>query len=99
MTSFLLDHLHPAQPEGVAHDCNGGERHRRRREYGVQKAVLAEEGLQRLRNGAAREERVKDAGGYGYERDVVGEGPEQVLLYVPDRGLRETYGAGDAAHV
>src|SRR5918998_5108933 len=99
MTSFLLDHLHPAQPEGVAHDGNGGERHRPRREYGVQEAVLAEEGLQRLRDGAAREERVQDTGGDRDERDVVGEGPEQVLLYVPHRGLREIYGAGDAAHV
>src|ERR671916_790974 len=100
MTSFLLDHLHPAQPEGVAHDGNGGERHRYcRREYGIQKSVLSEQGLQRPGDGTVREERVQDTGGDRDERDVVGEGPEQVLLYVPHRGLREIYGAGDAAHV
>src|SRR3712207_6093820 len=99
MTSSLLVDLHPAQPEGVAHDGHGGERHRRRREHGIQKSVLSEQGLQRLGGGAVREERVQDTGGNRDERDVVGEGPEQVLLYVSDRGLREIYGAGDAAHV
>src|SRR5918998_1405350 len=100
MTSFLLDHLHPAQPEGVAHDGNGGERHRYcRREYGIQKAVLAEQGLQRLRDGAAREERIQETGGDRDERDVVGEGPEQVLLDVPYRRLREGYRPRHPAHV
>src|SRR3712207_6061060 len=49
LSSLSLVDLHPPEPEGVAHHRHARERHRRRREHGVEEPVLAEEGSQRDR--------------------------------------------------
>src|SRR5918993_2164913 len=97
---FLLSlYLHPVQPQGIREYGYRGERHRRRREYGVQEAVLPEHRPQNLRYAPVGEEGVEDTCRYRDQGDVVGERPEQVLLYVPHHGLREVYRARHPAHV
>src|SRR5215218_5129504 len=57
---FLVD-LYAPKPQGVAHDGDARERHRRRREREVQEAVLTQKGPQDLGHGPAGEQRVEGA--------------------------------------
>src|SRR5918998_4572338 len=97
--SFLYLKLRSSQLQGVTEHGHAGKRHRRRREHGVQEAVLTEEGTQEVWHRAARQERVEHARRDRDQQNVVGEGPEEVLLYVPYGCLREPYGPRHPAHV
>src|SRR5215213_1238772 len=96
---LLSLHFSPAQPEGIAQHRHTGERHRRGSQHGVEEAILPEHRAQHFRHAPVGEERIENPCCYGNERDIVGEGPEQVLLDVPHRGFRETDGLGHPAYV
>src|SRR5215216_298228 len=97
---FLLSlYLRPAQPQSVAHHRNRGERHRPRRENRVEETVLPEHRPQDLWHAPFGEERIEDARGHRDQGHVIGERPEQVLLDVPDCGLRKHDCPRHPAHV
>src|SRR5215217_661383 len=97
---FLLQlDFHPAQPEGVANYRDRGDGHRHRRKDRIEEAVLPEHRPQDPWHAPVGEKRVEDPCGHRDQGHVVGERPEQVLLYVPHRGLAEIYRPRHPAHV
>ena len=76
-------HLEQVQTQGVGDDAEGAEAHRGGAEHRVERDASPDEA----------------AGGDGDADGVVEEGPEQVLVYVAQRGAGHADGGGDVAQL
>ena len=68
------------QTQGIGHHAHGTETHGSGGQHGIQGQVHG---------------RIQDTGGHGDADGVIKEGPEQVLLNVPQHGAGEVHGGGD----